>query len=744
MIKFKKISILLCILVIVFVLIGCNNVDEEPYQLVQSYIDNLPTEVNLSDENKLIEARNEYAKLSEEEKKKISNIESLIEKEQRLLELKEAKNNEDAAKIVIELIDLLPTEITLDDKEDIDAALLVYQQLTIAQKELVSNIDILFEKQEQLDLLTNPPSYLLVDQKILSLPEEISLSDEQIILEILKEFNHLSEQDKLLVENKDILDDKFVQVKVLKINDWAQSYIGPYIVEYVEYPLVDPYYGYELTWKSSNEDILDSEGYAYPEEKDIEISINLSYSIDNDLYVYDIDTVVLSFIVSSISSWFESQFNSVIARDYQVNVNNPNYPNAVIQWKSLNPEVFDNEGKLTKPAEDTEFYIEYSIKLEEEDNPIEMKMELMAKGLTLGEKADIIEQWVYDNVGVNQQITESVILPNKYEPFNAKLRWESTDEVILSSTGEYKNPGMDSLVIMNVYIETPNQTGTIEIVFKVIGEEYSNKWDAVDVILDYIYQDTITNYELLMVGTTSYISQNYGYLPFYKNESSTVIPGIVDPSFTRTRPGRTRSEVKYIVIHDTANTNSNAADHNNYINSGKAIDVSWHYTVDDLEIYQHIPDNEIAWHAGTTTSDLYSGNTYGIGIETCINRGVDYNQVMRNAAKLTAELLHKHNLTLSEVKQHFDFSGKNCPQVMRNSGRWSEFLNLVKLEYFAIKNLQGVDFTWESLNPMIMDNNGKIINHPGSMQSIGYKVTVTYNGESRVYEFNSIIDGLTF
>ncbi|MBR0599660.1 N-acetylmuramoyl-L-alanine amidase family protein [Sinanaerobacter chloroacetimidivorans] len=150
---------------------------------------------------------------------------------------------------------------------------------------------------------------------------------------------------------------------------------------------------------------------------------------------------------------------------------------------------------------------------------------------------------------------------------------------------------------------------------------------------------------------------------------------------TMERPGKER-KIKYIVIHETGNAGSNAdaASHNNYLhtqeNSQKK---SWHYTVDDKEIYYHIPDNEIAFHAGDGLKKD-GGNANGIGIEMCINPENDYEQTLKNTAKLTAMLLKAYDLDISAVKTHHDFSGKNCPSNLLNSGRWEEFLDMVRLE----------------------------------------------------------------
>ncbi|WP_130862720.1 peptidoglycan recognition protein family protein [Bacilliculturomica massiliensis] len=145
------------------------------------------------------------------------------------------------------------------------------------------------------------------------------------------------------------------------------------------------------------------------------------------------------------------------------------------------------------------------------------------------------------------------------------------------------------------------------------------------------------------------------------------------------RPG-TKKKVKFIVIHETGNTgsNANAASHAAYLKTEAETEAkSWHYTVDDHEIYHHIPDNEVAFHAGDQLKED-GGNLNGIGIEMCVNPENDYDQTLKNTAALTAHLMKAYKLSIEDVKKHQDFSGKNCPENLIESGRWDEFIELVK------------------------------------------------------------------
>jgi len=171
-----------------------------------------------------------------------------------------------------------------------------------------------------------------------------------------------------------------------------------------------------------------------------------------------------------------------------------------------------------------------------------------------------------------------------------------------------------------------------------------------------------------------YPKELYGQIPVYTSLLDTGLEA---------RPGIKR-EIKYIVIHETANTDigSNAQNHSIYLQEGRSGKVSWHYTVDDKEVYHHIPDNEIAWHAGDGIKEN-GGNLNGIGIELCVNSDGDFEKTLDNGAKLTAYLLRSYKLSIDDVKQHGDFISKNCPCNIRNDGKWNEFLNRVS-EYLDI------------------------------------------------------------
>jgi len=158
-----------------------------------------------------------------------------------------------------------------------------------------------------------------------------------------------------------------------------------------------------------------------------------------------------------------------------------------------------------------------------------------------------------------------------------------------------------------------------------------------------------------------------------------IVPDFI-PEGRPNRPGLKLLGPRFITIHSTANTNpgADALAHARYLKSDRAasLPVSWHFTVDDTRIVQHLPLDEIGWHAGDGRDG--PGNRSSIGIELC--EVGDQVRVEANAAALVTDLLQRFKLPVSAVVQHHHWSGKNCPRTLRSRpGGWEHFI-------FSIEN----------------------------------------------------------
>lgn len=136
--------------------------------------------------------------------------------------------------------------------------------------------------------------------------------------------------------------------------------------------------------------------------------------------------------------------------------------------------------------------------------------------------------------------------------------------------------------------------------------------------------------------------------------------------------------VKSCTAHNTGNWDVPA---NNYYRSLKrqneskpdSYESSYHFVVDDKEIYQIIDTNRKTWHAG-------KGNSTSIGIEICMFKDkTRHNKAKKNAQLLIVELLKAHKLPSTAVYSHNYWTGKNCPQtILAEKNGWSNFTKEIK------------------------------------------------------------------
>lgn len=169
------------------------------------------------------------------------------------------------------------------------------------------------------------------------------------------------------------------------------------------------------------------------------------------------------------------------------------------------------------------------------------------------------------------------------------------------------------------------------------------------------------------------------------------------------RSGKKLAGQKGVVIHWTANlsTGAGAVRHKNYVGRQGAIlngemyelDVNGkanplkpfvygatQFYVDDKDIVQYIPTDEVAPHVGAKkytplAQKLFgnSPNSYLLGIEICVNPDSDFLVALENAAKLAAKLLKERKLTVENLYRHYDITEKHCPAMMLSESLWKAY-----------------------------------------------------------------------
>lgn len=176
---------------------------------------------------------------------------------------------------------------------------------------------------------------------------------------------------------------------------------------------------------------------------------------------------------------------------------------------------------------------------------------------------------------------------------------------------------------------------------------------------------------------------------------------------------RKLSDIKYIVIHYTANDGDTDESNANFFkrNITKS---SAHYFVDDDSITRSVPDDYIAYSVGgkryndykkTGGAKLYGKctNSNSISIELCdtVKNGVikATQKTIDNAIKLTKELMNVYNIPAENVIRHFDVNGKHCPAYWccntANDKLWeTEFKSRLNSESKSSFIKDGIDYSY--------------------------------------------------
>lgn len=271
--------------------------------------------------------------------------------------------------------------------------------------------------------------------------------------------------------------------------------------------------------------------------------------------------------------------------------------------------------------------------------------------------------------------------------------------------------------LMNYFIT--NQKGFVNLLkFDVIGWEGNYAIDTYDSVSNYYFDSLTVDTQLIPLGNGNRPGEGMNTLP----------DGVTQYN---------DANVQWVVIHDTASSaaTADAGAHANYVDNTDT-STSWHFTIDDEEIWQHLPTDERAYHAGDGSTNvgegdyLGGGNRNGIGIEMAVNEGSDVYRTWQRTAKHAASLLIQYNLPLANQVYHKDMSGKQCPNTLLTAGLGDKFKAFVAAEYYIQSNFAGATVTFTSNNPDILDNTGRIISSVEVDTTVSYTIDVTYNGET--------------
>lgn len=223
---------------------------------------------------------------------------------------------------------------------------------------------------------------------------------------------------------------------------------------------------------------------------------------------------------------------------------------------------------------------------------------------------------------------------NSYKGIFSVEPRQANQEIIFSSSDE-------EIAYVNDfgYIITGTKAGIVAITGKVASNEeitmvislnVEEKFDPMKII-ESLHQTNIINQSIILYGYEYTPSGKYPVQPMIGSVSKFLFEDLViTPNMMATdQVGYTNKlhspQTMFITYHDTgaAGAGSTALANSNYNNS--SAEVSWHFTVGDDKVYQQMPTNMVAWHAGDGTGVQF------VNIPT----GVRFNGNLRPTATIT-------------------------------------------------------------------------------------------------------------
>ena len=290
-----------------------------------------------------------------------------------------------------------------------------------------------------------------------------------------------------------------------------------------------------------------------------------------------------------------------------------------ITYQSSNEDILSSDGdyKYTD-SEDTKITI--SANIEVNGFNITAEKEVVIEGNHDKEYVDAAATWLEDNWKGTTTIKGDLDFPKTDDKGRVDMVWESNDKLVVDDSGKFTNWVCDKEITFNIVISLNDYSVTKELKMKTLS-----KADAIEYIMDKMHKDEyFQSYFYTYIVQGGHANEDFGMLNFYTidlDESKLVLTDtgssykyssqsyntnvkesdfkvmMVPRSLTVKRPLDIKTSTEFVTCHDTGDNKFNAEEWANEVTTSSR-QVSWHFTVDDTQIIQHIPLNEVAYHAG--------------------------------------------------------------------------------------------------------------------------------------------------
>lgn len=401
-------------------------------------------------------------------------------------------------------------------------------------------------------------------------------------------------------------EEEFGDISVGLIDDYIETSVETIITdqEKINLPTYHPEYDCEIKWESFDERYIANNGAIVKKPNKI-TEVALLYTLTYNDYVKEEEIVVTIYpsSIDKVAMQFENQFTIPIQRSY-TRIKTNYYDCYNITWYSTNQAIFSNSGEYTKPKVDTEFEIIYKVSFLGEEK--EFKIECHSSSLSALEKVEKTYDWLRSEGGILHEtvLIEDLEISNYISKYGVHLDIESSNLDVIDNNGKIKRSVYRRFARLKLKLShsSISRTYELDIEVKEIDTENLNDEDKLNLFLKTIARTTYNGvkygyYDDIKTpkGKQWIINKSFGFLSFYKNDYPKQIESLMKVN-NHNLPGTKLKSVEFIVMHDTGSTGTAENHKNALLNTNSK--TSFHYCVDNREIYHLVKDDLYAYHAG--------------------------------------------------------------------------------------------------------------------------------------------------
>ena len=290
-----------------------------------------------------------------------------------------------------------------------------------------------------------------------------------------------------------------------------------------------------------------------------------------------------------------------------------------VTYNSLNENVLGSNGKYKQVSkDDTNVTLNFTISIN--GFTVNGSKNILVLGKNDEVLVDNAALWLEDTWKNNKTIKADLDFPLTDDAGKVDMKWESNNKDIVDDSGKFVKYVVGEEVIFSVTISINDYYVVKELKMNTISKD-----EAIEYIMNRMHKDEYyQSYFYTYIVSGGHANEDFGMLNFYtldldesklvkSEEDNNYIYGsnsynkntteslfklqMIPNTLTYKRPLVKKPSVEFITIHDTGDYKFNAQQWADEVTTSSR-EVSWHFTVDDTQIIQHVPLEEVAYHAG--------------------------------------------------------------------------------------------------------------------------------------------------